>query len=244
MRNYLFLLVVVIIYILQGCKDVKEQKAPLLMTLLNEELIAYSYDIKRDTLNVLEYEIMNQSEDIYYINNLFEQKKFFIPSIYKNGINIRIFDDKNKEVKYDESIFSFGFRDSDSQNDSIWLYKSAILKNLEVQRNKDEDHFWYYSTINSKHSFFIHPQEKIFFKMYLNLTDTIAYEDARLNYAKIYNDKKYNARLELVSDSSNYKKVLPNQILKRIKQNKVKVYHGIIQSKNNIPVKVLGNVQD
>ena len=239
MKNLQLISILVLVSFLEGCKDLDLQKDPLHLNILNNELISYSYDLKKDTLNILEYEIINMSNDIYYVNNLFEQNQFFKNSVFKNGLYIRVFDEKNKEVKYDRSIFSSGFRASDSTSDSIWLFKTAILKNLEIGRSNEENHFWYYSTLDSKHNFFIHPKEKIFFKMYLNLTDTIAFEDARLNYAKIYNNNKYIAGLELASDSSNYRKVLPDQILKRIKDNKAKVFHGIIKSKNMIPVRVL-----
>lgn len=239
MKKQHTILTLILLCTFQGCKTDKELKSPLILTILNDELVAYSYELKRDTLNILEYEIFNQSDDIYYINNLFEKEEFFTNSVHKNGISLRIFDEKNLEIEYDKSIFPLGFNFSESKNDSIYLHKSSILRNLEIDRNRGSDHFWYYSTLNSKHSFFIHPKEKIFLKMYLNLSDTIAYEDARLNFAKIYSNEKYNAFLQLASDSSNYRKVLPNHILKRIDENKVKVYHGIIQSNNQVPVRVL-----
>lgn len=40
----------------------------------------------------------------------------------------------------------------------------------------------------------------------------------------------------IYSDSTNYKKFLSRPILKTIDENNYKVYHGIIESKNTLPI--------
>lgn len=236
MRKIFLTLIISLIYVFQSCSNEKRKEQSLLLSILNDELVAYSYGSKKDTLNILEYEIFNQSNSIYYINNIDD---FFTSAVYKKGINLRIFDNENKEVEYDKSLFPYGFRDSDSESIAIYNHRSATILNLEIERLKEEDYFMYHTTSHLKHNFFIHPKEKIFFRMYLNLTDTLAYEDMRLNYAKIYSNKKYYCNLQLASDSSNYRKDLPKYILKRIKENNAEVFHGIIESSNTVPVKVI-----
>lgn len=236
MRKFFLFLIISLIYVFQSCSNEKRKEQSLLLSIMNDELVAYSYGSKKDTLNILEYEIFNQTNSIYYINNIDE---FFTSAVYKNGINLRIFDHENKVVEYDKSLFPFGFRDSDFEGSSICSDKLATILNLEVERLKEENYFIYNKTSHLKHNFFIHPNEKIFFRMYLNITDTLAYEDMRLNYAKIYSNQKYYCNLRLASDSSNYRKDLPKYILKRITDNNAKVFHGIIESSNTVPVKVI-----
>ena len=65
------------------------------------------------------------------------------------------------------------------------------------------------------------------------------YEDTRFNYAHLKKNIKYSSKFFIPSDSSNYKSELPNDILKTIEANNVKVYNGIIESKNKVPIKVL-----
>lgn len=236
MRNCLLTLIIGLIYVFQSCSNHKKKEQSLFLNILNDELVAYSYGSKKDTLNILEYEIFNQSNSIYYINNIDD---FFKSAVYKNGINLRIFDNQNKEVEYDKSLFPFGFRDSDFEGNFICNHKLATALNLEVERLKEENYFTFNTTSHLKHNFFIHPKEKISFRMYLNITDTLAYEEMRLNYAKIYSNQKYHCNIQLISDSSNYRKDLPKYILKRIKENNAEVFHGIIESSNTIPVKVI-----
>lgn len=226
-------------YVFHTCDKPVSNYQPLLLNVLNDKFITYEYGSKKDTLNILEYEVINQSDNIYYINNLVEQDEFFLPAIYKNGINLRVFNNENIEVEYDKSLFPFGFRDSDSEGNAICNQRLATVLNLEIERLKEEDYFMYHSTSHLKHGFFIHPKERLFFRMYLNLTDTLAYEDMRLNYAKIYSNTKYYCKLQLASDSLNYRKILPKHIIKTIEANNVKVFHGIIESSNTVPVKVI-----
>ena len=97
----------------------------------------------------------------------------------------------------------------------------------------------YFTSNKFRQNHFINPGEKIYGRIYLNLTDTMRFEEGRLNYAKIYQRKKYYAKVCITSDSTNYKSQLPQEILTRIKENKVKVFHGEIESKKQISIRVV-----
>jgi len=79
----------------------------------------------------------------------------------------------------------------------------------------------------------------LYFEYYLNISDTILDENFRGGFADLKKGVNYYAKLSIASDSTNYKNDLPRAILKSIEANHVKVYHGIIESKNKVPIKVL-----
>lgn len=58
-------------------------------------------------------------------------------------------------------------------------------------------------------------------------------------YGNLSKGINYYGTLSIASDTSNYRKNLPRDILQTINENNAKVYHGIIESKNKVPIKVL-----
>jgi hypothetical protein len=160
-------------------------------------------------------------------------------SVYKNGIEMRIFNQRNnKEVVYKDKLPP-NLGHNMSFDDSIFHYRESMLLNLDIERLHATDKFRYYSTKNYRNSFFIHPNEDVYFEIYLNITDTLCYDTDRIGYADLKKGNEYYSKLYLASDSTTVKSELPRHILKTIEANHVKVYHGIIESKNRIPIKVL-----
>ena len=72
--------------------------------------------------------------------------------------------------------------------------------------------------------------------VYLPYSDKNSEQLYSLQFEK---NKKYNMEIIMSSDSTDYKKYISRTVLKTIKENKIKVYHGIIKSKNKIPVKFI-----
>ena len=149
-----------------------------------------------------------------------------------------IFNSKdNKEVNY-KTISSFypNYPSKEDSNYSLIANKLMILnsKRLGYREPKRFDY-----SKGGYSNFFIHPNETLYFDYYINLTDTISNENFRVGYANLKKGVNYYAKLSIASDSSNYKNDLPRDILQTIKGNNAKVYHGIIESKNKVPVKVL-----
>lgn len=228
--SYFFILLFV------SCVNKKENKSDLELEILNDTLVAFSFDLKKDTINVLSYSIQNNSNYIYYFkqgsgNDSLSKK------VYKNGIFVGIYDAINKEVAYSDKL-SFEYQNK-SDCDSYCNFLQSIRLVKDSERLKESIKGGYYQNKNKRHYFFIHPKETLFFKQYINLTDSMRYEDTRINYAHLKRYTKYYSNFYIPSDSTAYEKELPEDVLKTIKVNNVKVYHGIIESKNKVPIKVL-----
>lgn len=223
------------ISILISCIDKK--KNDLELEILNDTLVAFSYDLKKDTINILNYCIVNNSDKIYYFNQGYGNK-FLDRKVYKNGLYLSIFDTStNKEVIYSDKL-PFEHQNKSTCDSCNNLIQSTRFKK-EIERLGENDKLSYYMIKDKRHYFFIYPKQKLFFKQYINLTDSMRYEDTRFNYAHLKKNMKYSSKLFISSDSANYKNILPNDILKTIEVNKVKVFDGILESKNRVPIKVL-----
>ncbi|MRX67043.1 hypothetical protein SAMN06265349_102977 [Flavobacterium resistens] len=235
MKISLFNLIILII--LYSCSQKNETKNNLELEILNDTLFAYPYNSNKDKINILNYSIENNSNQTYYFKQgLGDDSQ--LRKIYKNGIYISVYETtSNKEVKYSEKFPFEHFKRSDCDSCSNSRNSIRIIKELE--RLKDDNKTSYYSTKDKRHYFFIHPKEKLFFKQYINLTDSMRYEDTRMNYAHLNKNIKYYSSFIIPSDSSTYKEDLPDNILNTIKENNVKVYHGNLKSKNKVPIKVL-----
>lgn len=232
----IFLTNFIIVLLLTSCKK-NEDKDSLTLEVLNDTLISYPFGSNRDTINIINYTIANTSDQIYY----FKQgvgDDLLMKKIYKNGMYISIFElANNKEVSYSEKLaYEHNIK---SSCDSCSTLLQSIRLNNDLERLKEQTKSSYYSTKDKRHYFFIHPKEKLYFKQYVNLTDSMRYEDTRMNYAHLQKNIRYYAAFSIPSDSSNYKQDLPDDILKTIRVNNVKFYNGILKSKNKVPVKVV-----
>ena len=232
MKNRLY--IIPCLFAFFSCK--KNTTDKLELKILNDTLIAYDFDLKKDTINLLQFEVQNNSDVIYYFNPLINTNSLFNQSVSKNDVSLRIHSKKdNREVNYKELPFSFG--SNKSLRDSAVRYNFEHIT-LDLERLKASDKFRYYANKEQNNHFFIHPKEKLFFEIYINLTDTLNSEYGRSRFAYLKRGNDYFAKMYLTSDSTTIKSELPRNILKTIKENNVTVYHGILESKNSIPVKV------
>lgn len=231
------IILILIFFCLFSCNKKTSIENDLVLEILNDTLKAFPFDLKKDTINVLNYSVENKSDNIYYFKQGYKQ---FIKNknyIFKDGIYINIFDDKNKEIEYynKSSLGNPNYSECDS------CYNIISVKKIQLNnfRLKEKIEGGYFFTKDERLYFFIHPKEKIYFKTYFNLTDTIEYYNSSPYYANLKKNRKYKSFFSIISDSTNYKKELPSYILKTIEVNNVKVYHGIIESKNKVPIKVI-----
>lgn len=204
------------------------------ISLLNNEIVCYSKNNNKDSINIIYYSLTNNSSKIYLINNLTEQKEFSKTAVYKNGINLHIYNDMNEEVKYNVKRYW-------NQDSKVEVGVSFMIEDFDIneKRLKNNYNLKYVGLYERNNIFFIHPNETIFFKYTVNLNRPISFDGVREGYVSLDPGKKYYSKLSIASDSLNYKYVLPEDILKTIKKNNVKVYHGIIESKNKVPVKII-----
>lgn len=234
MKNFNILILIIFLNFFTFCSNKKGLK----LEILNKRLTCYSFESKKDKINIVSYKLTNSSSDIYYINNICNDKKLLLKSVYKGGQNIRIFNSlNNKEVDYITiSPFYLNYPTAEDEQYSEVSVKRMILNS---ERNGYNEVLPAFYSAGGYNNFFIHPQESIYFDYYINLTDTIRNEDFRIGYANLKRRTSYCGKLSIASDSVNYKNVLPRTILQTIEANNVKVYHGIIESKNSVPIKVL-----
>lgn len=175
--------------------------------------------------NIIRYKITNHDSKIYYFN--LKMNSYFSKNIIGIGINkgfINFFDKHNVNVK------TIGFLPSKFTEckDSFWEYQNKILEELSYEMSGIEK--YYYETAN----FVIHPNETLYFEdyVYLPIDGITKFHNAKFNY-----QNEYSAEIIIYSDSTNYKKNISRGTLQTIKQNRYEVYHGILKSKNKVPVK-------
>ncbi len=82
---------------------------------------------------------------------------------------------------------------------------------------------------------FINPKQEIFFETLIKSEDSNVFNE-RITIDK---EKKYEASFFTYSDSTNYKKIISRNDLKTMQVNGFKMFHGIIQSKQKVKLKVL-----
>ena len=230
-----YLIITLIFGILISCSKANDYSInDLEITFYNKEILSYPKNTNKDTINIIRYSLKNNSNQLYFINNIttLPELQMFIPK--KNGVNMSIYDEKNVEVKYFQPTKCL----FDSKSEDYALnYLEGI--NLEEKRLKYDHSIEYFKNTERDELFFIHPNEVLFFECAVNINRSIKHNGNRLYYAYLEPKQEYFAELKIASDSSNYKMVLPRNILQTIKENNAKVYHGIIKSKNKVPIKVL-----
>jgi hypothetical protein len=210
----------------------KKTKEELVLELETKELKAGD---KYNGINVISYSLKNNSDKIYFINSIFDGGFKHKPSINYKNINLRVYDNVN-EVNYDFAIKHKNINDYELKVMNN-IYNEKILKSKLMGYNEK---FNYFIDEEKYNNFFIYPNQIIYFEFIVNLSkknDNI-YSNS-FSYVNFDNNKNYFAKLFMISDSTNYKKNLPREVLKTIKANNVEVYHGIIESKNKVPIKII-----
>lgn len=225
--------VVAVLFLVTTCNKI-DKKDDLELLLLNNDLICYSKNSKKDSINIIKYSLKNNSDKIYFINNLTDQRELSKRAIYKNGVNLLIYDNKNIEIKYEIMRYLNGGLEAET---CINFMMEDFKRNEHLLGNNID--LKYFGLYERNNMFFIHPNEIIYFQYSINLNRPTSFDAVREGFVSLNRDKDYFSKLSIASDSLNYKYVLPRDILQTIKRNNVKVYHGIIESKNLIPVKVI-----
>lgn len=209
------------------------KQTELKLELLNDSLIAYSHN-RKDSVNIVGYKITNPTGEIFYFNNIIETyPESGSNGVYKQGRLIRIFDEKNGEVKYKTIVpritpedFPLSSVENIRRHSRHLGYRNEIIPRFIISEGGYQN-------------FFIHPGETLYFEYYINISDTInSHEDFRHGYPELKPNINYKASLSIASDTTKYKENLPREILKTIKANNAKIYHGIITSQT-VPLKVL-----
>ena len=232
MKNYISILGL-LLFFFAAC-DKENSTNDLELSLFNESIICYSKNNNKDSINIIRYSLKNNSSKIYFINNLTEQEDLSKTAVYNNGINLHVFNDRNIEMKYTIKRYRHSSLDI---GDCINFMIESFDANQERLGNMNSSKF--FGLYERNNIFFIHPNETVFFEYTLNLNKPTPIDGVRQGFVDLESNNKYYSKLSIASDSTNYKNVLPKDILKTIEANNVKVYHGTIESKNKVPIKVI-----
>jgi len=214
-----------------GCQKT-EKSNTLELTLLNDTIVSFPKGSNKDSINIIKYSLKNNSNQIYFINNLTEQQSLSKTGIYKNGTNLFVYNTKNVQSNYEVKRHI-----EENAEDCVHFMMEDFT--INGSRLGYRHNLKYFGLNKRNNMFFIHPNETVFFEYSLNLNKPIDYDGVRSGFVNLNANEKYYCKLAIASDSSNYKYVLTRDILETIKQNNAKVYNGVIESKNKVPIKVL-----
>ena len=222
-------ILIVFILIFVSCTNEK----PLEIEILNNEFLSYSKTTKKDTINRIRFSVKNNSEYIYFINGL-KFGGYKLDGISKNGVTLKIYDSKNNEVEY------FTQKQPSADNkDCILTFINDFDKYENRYLGYGNYRYNYFNKNNIEKNFIIYPNQEIFFEYPLTINKTIKNDGDRSKIVKLEKNSKYFSKILINSDSTNYKAYIPWDVLQTIKKNDIKIYHGIIESKNIIPIKIL-----
>lgn len=171
--------------------------------------------------NILTYKLTNNTKTTYYF------KQFQLSRMFGN-MNIYHYPIGNCEIII-----------QNSKKDTLRVVSPCIdytpeyynfLDSLK-KRTKELGYVDHTDAIYYNRNFLIHAGETLYFEELLYLP-----KDRYYSYPEL--SEKSNLSILVVSDSTRYKEFVARPMLETIKKNGYKVFHGIIKSKNMIPIQV------
>lgn len=233
-KTFIFVFSVVCLY---NCTKKRTiSKNDLEIILKNDSLYTFSDKSLKDTVNIIRYSIKNNSSNIYYINKMIRGSEVYKDGIYKNGVTIFVFDSNTKkEIKYREDLIYYDNFDTKSFYDFMKNEADSTSKWLGYKHTLD-----YFETFDLEDKrIFIHPNEELYFEYPIFMKKFQKFDGNRTGFINLNSSKNYYATLSIASDRLISSNKLPRDVLKTIEINNAKIYHGIIESKNKVPIKVL-----
>jgi hypothetical protein len=236
MKKIIFITILYLFVV--SCK----KKNGLELEIINKSILSLTsnnkdvYDNMHDSVivdkskTIVLYRLTNYDNKSYFFNLNYFGKIY--PSLNGIAINKAVIyfykDGGNEKGKID---VKFGQPNFDLETQSISADRNnQVSKMLNYSICGDE------KFILDNSNFIIHPNETLYFEWFLNLPYGNTIQNA---YVKFDKEKEYSAEIEMFSDSVNYKKMLSRPILKTIEKNGYEVYHGVIKSKNRVPIKFI-----
>jgi hypothetical protein len=239
MKNYLLLTFIILL----SCNK-RVEKEELELIVLNKHIISYGYSRKdhkdfdslnKKTNNIIEFKLTNNGSKIVYFNRGF---------LYSDVLQKNYVPGNLSGKWFVNSIFINNYNEF-SNNSSYFNHKNEKIQDfIDYYRKKDEDllkslnyDYSKYNTFCLKSNFAIHPGETIFFEYPLHLPyDNLDLDNSNFVFKK---GKEYFFKIQIFSDSTNLEKYLTRTDIKTIQENNYKVYHGVLESKNMVKVKII-----
>lgn len=230
MRSLILLCIIFI-----GCS----KKEGLELEILNKSVISlvpneknrFNKDFIQKSKTIVTYKLTNYDEVPYYFNLCYCGGNTFYETdqlqLYRS--EAMFYDENDKKVKV-----NYGIRCSLGRE----ICNDFFEKNELIAKKLNYTIPGYCKYINDVSNFIIYPNQTLYFEWYLCLP----YSDLDFNstYSMPFNaSKKYKMQIAISSDSTNYKKYISRTDLQTLRHNNIKVYHGIVKSKNKIPVRFI-----
>ena len=220
MKKYILLFVLVCL-----CSCSNKSKG-LELEILNKEIIS-SKSINNKAKTIITYKLTDYDDRNYYFNSYSMSKLIWkLKGTQINNTFVCFTDENNIDAKCGNKSILY------NEDYSVYQKIKYEEENKEV-KELDYKIPGFYKTIIDKNNFYIHKGESIYFEYAMYLPDSNGF------YIEFDINKKYLTELQLFSDSTNYKKILSRTVLRTIKENGYEVYHGIIKSKNKVPIKFI-----
>lgn len=203
-----------------------------IVSLIPNEKNRFNTDSLQKSKTIITYKLTNNDNVPYYFNmKYFGRNEFFEKNeIQLHKANARFYDEEGKLVKVSFGISCFG-----DKEDCKFVYRDN-LNNIAKKLNYDFDGF--IKEVTDKINFIIYPKQSLYLEWYVNLPFA-EMDSGQLYSLQFEENKKYNMEIVMSSDSTDYKKYISRTDLQTLKHNNIKVFHGIIKSKNKIPVKFI-----
>lgn len=216
------------LFALCSCKS--NDKEEIVLKILNPEVYSYGYEYEsgnvvydKNSKQVIRYSITNNSTTTYYFNHNVLAKKQHYGIGVADMAELIIQDNKDSVIEPRYSI-------SDPSEEYFNFLQDRERGFEQIVEDMGYEPRIYPEIFLNNKSFFIDPNETLYFEDVLSLPG-----NHRRGEIKFDKDRKYNARLEIFSDSTTYKKDNTRAILKTIQTNGYKVFHGTIKS-DKVPV--------
>lgn len=208
-----------ICFIFFSCK--KNEDSTFDLEIISNQLVMGQ---KQPAKNILRYRLTNKGSKIYYFNQ-FPQSKIlgkFHNYIFLNNSCFVVKDSKKDTVK-----MGYGIVDYSVEYSAFLDNQLKPIRELGYTKNEE--------AISLNKNFLIHPNETLYFEELVYLPND---RDYRFYKYDIIKENSF-VSIFMFSDTTKYKKAISNAMLETIKKNNYTVFHGIITSKNKIPINLV-----
>jgi hypothetical protein len=174
--------------------------------------------------NIISYKITNNTSCDYYFNAYSLSKLTWkIKGLQPSNVFFQIMDENGNHAEYNHKEY-LPTEEFVACKQINYNREEKEIKELNYSISPD------YKNLIDKNNFLLKQGESKYFEILYYFPDS--------NYSSVNLDKnkRYFFKILIYSDSTNYKKFLSRPILKTIDENNYKVYHGIIESKNTVPI--------
>lgn len=222
---------IIVFTVLIACNDRKAEKG-LELEILGEDFICYSGDdyyfseeYQKKHLTKYKYKVTNNSNKKYILNLDASSNFLYKKREYFNYKDVLIFTSENDSLKVYSRIRNF--IDKDCRKD----YYDYIERNLGNRFLNIEMEKPY-----KVNSFTLNPGETKFIENFVILPFG---DEFNHNSIKLKSKSNYFVTVKIWSDSTDVKNVFDDSELKTFKENGYEFYHGVVSSKNKVPLKLM-----